>query len=104
MKRRWVPLVHVLATLSLLSACERGGCVRTTGDTALLAQPYPENYPSTHPLPNRRLATLPPGTYRYRRAVIGKDYMVYEVAAPGIGTGFVVGDNSNQECGRPGGR
>ena len=84
------------ATLSLLamaSSC-RGhpGAIVADAPLQVLEKPSPLDYPSTSPLPNKLLETVPAGS---RLLVTDrdyeKDYMYYRVKLPDGRTGFVIG-------------
>lgn len=87
-------MVAALAIVVAASSCSRGRPSAIIADEPLqvLERPSPIDYPTTNPLPNSVLDTLPPGT---RLAVtesgIEKDYMYYRVELPDGRKGFVIG-------------
>ena len=91
-------LASILAAAGVLAAaaCREPGCIELTRPAELLERPYPMGYLSTHPQPNRVVATLPPSRYQYRDVEIGKDYQSYELDTP-RGRGYVIGEGIT-EC------
>lgn len=73
-------MMAAMAMTLLLGACsKRHQELMVTGDAALLENPYPMNYPSTAPKPNKRIRLLKNEAVILLDERIEKDYLVYKV-------------------------
>jgi hypothetical protein len=85
--------VAALALIAMASACtsHRPRAIVADAPLQVLEHPSPLDYPSTSPLPNRVLATVPAGG---RLLVVGsgyqKDYIYYQVKLADGRKGFVI--------------
>lgn len=85
--RRPASLVAMLGTLW---ACHSSTLV-ADGPVTVLENPYPSGYPSTNPMPNSIVATLPAGErVKVKSVGYGKDFKYYKVALPAGRSGYVI--------------
>jgi hypothetical protein len=96
-------MMRCLSALALLAvtACREPGCIEVTAAVPLLENPYPLNYPSTAPMPNRTLGTIAAGKHAYIDQTSGKDFMVFELVQSSGARGFVVLDEHVRFCATP---
>lgn len=91
-------LVTLGLSALLLGGCAEQGCLRVLATTPLLEKPYPQDYPSTNPQPNRVLVQLGPGEYPYESIVDGKDFRAYGVRSGDSIQGYVIHDRQVDLC------
>jgi hypothetical protein len=96
-----VVAIVVVAALSV-SACGGNDCVEVIAATPLVEAPYPLDYPSTSPRPNRVLRRLEKGRVDLLERINGKDFMMYRVKLADGSTGYVVADTAVRECTKTG--
>jgi len=91
----------VVAVVTALLGCSSGcsGAHRTGGQECIVARhnlrvlenPYPLNYPSTNPLPNKAIAELPSGAQvRIVERGYGKAFMYFAVELSEGQRGYVI--------------
>jgi len=79
-----------MAVLGALCACHSSMLVADAPVT-VHENPYPAGYPSTNPMPNNIVATLPAGErVKVKSEGYGKDFKYYKVALPAGGSGYVI--------------
>lgn len=84
----------LLLLVAMMSSCSRGHPRAIVADVPLdvLERPSPMGFPSSSPVPNRVLETVPVGgKLRVTGRDYEKDYMYYRVKLPDGRTGFVIG-------------
>lgn len=80
-KRRLIAGVLISAVAAL--GCNRVGCLEVTDTTALLEAPYPLDYPSTAPMPNKTLRELSRERLDLIERIYGRG--LYDVSRQGRG-------------------
>ena len=81
---------------AVLSAVLATGCspsqkaLVVNGEVDLLQRPYPLNYPSSAPMPNRVIETLKSERVQVLATTVDKDFMVYEVRTSDGQIGYVI--------------
>lgn len=83
--------VACIAVAALLLHCGEPSRVLVVDSGQLLEKPYPLNYPSSKPLPNRVLSELADTRVCILGSRIGKDFQVFRVRTLQGLTGYLVG-------------
>jgi hypothetical protein len=91
-------LATVLTLVLAAVGCSGSGCLEITETVPLLEAPYPLDYPSTSPRPNRKLRDVEKGRFDLLDRVLGKDYLVYRVRLTDGTVGYLVSGNAVREC------
>ena len=79
-----------LAATVLLFACSQEEVLVIDGSSALLEAPYPMNYPSSAPKPNKVLRMVSNEEARILQERAEKDYLVYKVKMDSGEEGFIL--------------
>ena len=97
-----IAMTRCLSVLGLLTAaaCKDSGCIEVTEAVPLLEEPYPLNYPSTKPMPNRALRAVEVGEHVYVDRFEGKDFLAFELVAAEGTRGYVILDQDVRTCRR----
>jgi len=80
-----------LACLLAITACchRTQACLIAREDLAVVESPFPIDYPSSNPLPNRVLRVVPTASrIEVIDRVVGKDYLMYKIRDT-AGLGYV---------------
>ena len=89
--------ITILGVIGIIS-CAHPWCIEVRAAAPLLEEPYPLDYPSSGPLPNRVTRVLEKGRYTVLQQREGKDYVAYEIEGPHGVRGYVIGAAAVQPC------
>lgn len=80
----------VIAALVVSAGCARAVLQVDANGTELLRKPYPLNYPSSAPQPNRVLRELKNERVQITSTTVEKDFLVYQVETADGSVGYVI--------------
>jgi len=86
-----------LLTVLILFGCSREEVLVIDGASELLEAPYPMNYPSSSPKPNRVMRILKDQTVMILQERVEKDYVVYKIETDDGERGYVLAKSNTHK-------
>jgi hypothetical protein len=100
-RKTFLNLVAFGILLSLPGCADEHRTLRIQGEHPLLESPYPMDYPSSAPMPNRKLRLLNDEEVVVLDERLEKDFLVYEVRTRDGLEGYLVAEPGIEQIGGP---
>jgi hypothetical protein len=100
-RKTFLNLVTFGILLSSLGCADEHKTLRIQGEHPLLESPYPMDYPSSAPMPNRKIRLLKNEQVVVLDERFEKDFQVYEVRTRDGLEGYLVGEPGIEQIGGP---